>query len=212
MLILALDTSGKLASAALLQDGTLLGSETRDSMLDHSRTLLPMCSDLLARYGLALADVDLFAAVTGPGSFTGVRIGCAAVKGYAWSLGKPCLGVSSLLSAAWMQDSPGLVCASIRARQNESFYAIFRRTETGVERLTEDTVTGDDEMQTVMNGLGCETRIESAQSAVGAAYAAYAAHLAGETGNCYDLTPAYLRITQAERVRLERLKKEGQAQ
>ena len=81
MLILALDTSGKLASAALLRDGTLLGSETRDSMLDHSRTLLPMCSDLLARYGLALADVDLFAAVTGPGSFTGVRIGCAAVKG-----------------------------------------------------------------------------------------------------------------------------------
>ena len=212
MLILALDTSGKLASAALLRDGTLLGSETRDSMLDHSRTLLPMCSDLLARYGLALADVDLFAAVTGPGSFTGVRIGCAAVKGYAWSLGKPCLGVSSLLSAAWMQDSPGLVCASIRARQNESFYAIFRRTETGVERLSEDTVTGDDEMFAKMAALGCEIRVESAQSAVGAAYAAYAAHLAGETGTCHDLTPAYLRITQAERVRLERLKKEGQAQ
>jgi hypothetical protein len=63
-----------------------------------------------------------------------------------------------------------------------------------------------------MNQLGCEVRAESAQSALGAAYAAYAAHLAGETGTCHDLTPAYLRITQAERVRLERLKKEGQAQ
>ena len=212
MLILALDTSGKLASVALLHDGKPLGCLTHDSMLDHSRTLLPMCSELLEQHGLSLKDIDLFAAVIGPGSFTGVRIGCAAVKGYAWSLNKPCLGVSSLLSAAWMQETPGLVCASIRARQNESFYAVFRRTETGVERLTEDTVTSDDEMQIVMSNLGCETRIESAQSALGAAYAAYAAHLAGETGTCHDLTPAYLRITQAERVRLERLKKEGQAQ
>ncbi len=212
MLILALDTSGKLASAALLRDGELLASETRDSMLDHSRTLLPMCSDLLARHGLALRDIDLFAAVIGPGSFTGVRIGCAAVKGYAWSLEKPCVGISSLLSAAWMQQEEGLVCASIRARQNESFYAIFRRTKAGVERLTEDTVSADETMLAQMAALGCEDRLESKQSAIGAAYAAYAAHLAGETGTCHDLTPAYLRITQAERVRLERLKKEGQAQ
>ena len=212
MLILALDTSGKLASAALLRDGVLLGSETRDSMLDHSRTLLPMCSDLLARHDLALKDIDLFAAVIGPGSFTGVRIGCAAVKGYAWSLQKPCVGISSLLASAWMQETEGLVCASIRARQNESFYAIFRRTKDGVERLTEDTVTGDDEMQTKMEELGCDIRLESAQSAIGAAHAAYAAYLAGSAGTCHDLTPAYLRITQAERVRLERLQKEGQAQ
>lgn len=211
MLILALDTSGKLASAALLQDGRLLASETRDSMLDHSRTLLPMCSDLLAGHGLQLKDIDLFAAVVGPGSFTGVRIGCAAVKGYAWSLGKPCLGISSLLAAAWMQQEAGLVCTSIRARQNESFYAIFRRTEDGVERLSEDTVSSDEEMLAHMSNLGCERRLESKQSAIGAAYAAYAACQAGETGTCHELTPAYLRITQAERVRLERLKKEGQA-
>ena len=212
MLILALDTSGKLASVALLQDGKLLASETRDSMLDHSRTLLPMCNDLLAQQGFTLRDIDLFAAVIGPGSFTGVRIGCAAVKGYAWSTDKPCIGISSLLSAAWMQQEEGLVCTSIRARQNESFYAIFRRTKDGVERLTEDTVTTDDVMLAQMEELGCTQRAESAQSAIGAAYAAYATHLAGETGTCHDLTPAYLRITQAERVRLERLKKEGQAQ
>lgn len=212
MLILALDTSGKLASAALLQDGKLLASETRDSMLDHSRTLLPMCSDLLAAHGLTLKDIDLFAAVIGPGSFTGVRIGCAAVKGYAWSLGKPCVGISSLLAGAWMHPEQGLVCASIRARQSESYYAIFRRTEDGVERLSEDTVTSDEEMLAHMERLGCTRRIESGQSAIGAAYAAYAAHLAGEELTCHELTPAYLRITQAERVRLERLKKEGQAQ
>lgn len=211
MLILALDTSGKLASAALLRDGKLLAGETRDSMLDHSRTLLPMCGDLLAAHGLTLQDIDLFAAVTGPGSFTGVRIGCAAVKGYAWSLERPCLGVSSLLAGAWMHPQQGLVCASIRARQGESYYAIFRRIEDGVERLSEDTVTSDEEMLAHMARLGCKQRIESGQSAVGAAYAAYAAYLAGDTGTCHELTPSYLRMTQAERVRLERLKKEGQA-
>lgn len=209
MLILALDTSGKLASAALLRDGRLLGSDTRDSMLDHSRTLLPMCSQLLAGHGLALSDIDLFAAVIGPGSFTGVRIGCAAVKGYAWSLDKPCLGISSLLAGAWMSQEEGPVCACIRARQNEFYHAIFRRTKDGVERLTPDTVSADDVMLAQMAELGCTRRVESAQSAVGAAYAAYAAYLAGQRLSCHELTPAYLRITQAERVRLERLKKEG---
>ena len=212
MLILAFETSAKAASVALMENGKLLGESYQNTGLTHSQTLMVMAEDLLKQCGRTVADVTAVAVAEGPGSFTGVRIGCAAVKGYAWSLNKPCLGVSSLLSAAWMQETPGLVCASIRARQNESFYAIFRRTETGVERLTEDTVTTDDEMLANMNRLGCEARAESAQSALGAAYAAYAAHLAGETGTCHDLTPAYLRITQAERVRLERLKKEGQAQ
>ena len=83
MLILALDTSGKMASCALLQDGVVLDMLQQDSQMDHSRLMLPLCEQLLQKHGLTFANVDVYAAVVGPGSFTGVRIGTAAVKGFA---------------------------------------------------------------------------------------------------------------------------------
>lgn len=205
MLILALDTSGKIASCALLRDGVLLGQEARDSMLDHSRLLLPLCQALLAEQGLTLEDVDVFAAVVGPGSFTGVRIGTAAVKGFSWAQDKPCVGVSSLLSMAWDGASDGVYCCSIAARREESYYALFRRENGLITRLTDDAVGPDAQMEALARSHGCTHFLRDCQRASGAARAAWQASREGRLQTCHEITPAYLRATQAERMRKEGL-------
>jgi len=203
MLILALDTSGRTASCALCRDGTVFAREARDSMLDHSRTLLPACEALLAENGLTPRDIDVFAAVVGPGSFTGVRIGTAAVKGFAWSLDKPCAGVSSLLAMAWGAAEDGVLCAAIAARPGEHYYALFRRADGTVTRLTEDRPASDADMRADMRARGCETLLCDAQDASGAALAAFDAARHGALISCHALAPVYLKIPQAERLRKE---------
>ena len=96
MLILTLDTSGRVASASLCRDGQVIDSIERDSCMDHSRTILPVCEQMLRTQGISLSDIDVFAAVYGPGSYTGIRIGVSAVKGFAFAGDKPCVGVSAL--------------------------------------------------------------------------------------------------------------------
>ena len=96
MRILALDTTGRIASAALWQGDRLVDYGEKDSQMNHSRTLLPVVQQLLEKQGLSLDQMDVFAATVGPGSFTGVRIGVAAVKGYAWVTEKTCAPVSTL--------------------------------------------------------------------------------------------------------------------
>ena len=101
MLTLAFESSAKAASAALVRDGELFAQSIQCSGLTHSRTLLPMAEDMLKNTGVLLEDVDLIACAHGPGSFTGIRIGIATVKGLAWALQKPCIGVSTLEAMAW---------------------------------------------------------------------------------------------------------------
>ena len=128
MLILALDTTSRVASAALCRDGEIIGYGEKDSQMNHSRTILPVVQHLLEQNGLALSGVDVFAATVGPGSFTGVRIGVAAIKGYAMALNKPCAAVSTLESAAWAaKDKKGILCAGVQARQDE-FFMLFLKT------------------------------------------------------------------------------------
>ena len=95
MLILALECSAKSASSALLRDGRLLGEEFVSNDKTHSETLLPGAEQLLLRHNIPLAEIGLFAVTAGPGSFTGLRIGLAAVKGLAFP-NRPCLGLSTL--------------------------------------------------------------------------------------------------------------------
>jgi len=201
MLILALDTSGKVASCALLRDGEVISYTEKDSMLDHSSTLLPVCREMLEKSGLGLGDVDVFAATIGPGSFTGVRIGTAAVKGFAWAAEKPCAGVSTLLSAAYNYGGTGRFCQRLLARQDEYYYAVFEKDQAGVHRLTEDTVGSGAETQQP----GCEI-VTGGQNAAGTAMAAYAMAQAGALTDCHSMNPAYLRITQAERMKQEKEK------
>ena len=208
MLILALDTSGKMASCALLQDGVVLDMLQQDSQMDHSRLMLPLCEQLLEKHSLTFSHVDVYAAVVGPGSFTGVRIGTAAVKGFAWAQDKPCAGVSSLLAMACCSTEDGVLCCSLKARPGESFYALFSKEGGTLTRLTEDTVGKDEEMESAAAKQGATIFLRDCQDASGAAKAAWMQAQSGTLQNCHEILPAYLRLSQAERLRKERMEQQ----
>ena len=100
MNLLAVDTSGPVAGVAVLRQGQVAYEGAAVNSMTHSVSLLPMVEEALTRSGLDIGDIGLFAAVTGPGSFTGVRIGVSLVKGMAHGAGKPCLGVDALEALA----------------------------------------------------------------------------------------------------------------
>ena len=234
MLILAFESSAKAASAALLKDGKLLSQYTQCSGLTHSRTLLPMGEDMLKNAELTLNDVDLIAVAHGPGSFTGIRIGVSMVKGLAWALDKPCVGVSTLEAMAWHGlAAGGLVCPVMDARRSQVYNALFSIENGRPVRLTEDRPISLEELAQELasydwpaylvgdgaeiscdyltaRGIACVLAPENLrmQSAWGVAMAA----LDKEPGNADSLLPVYLRLSQAERERLERLEREGKTE
>lgn len=139
MKILAIDTSSVTASAALCEDEQLLGEVYVHVPQTHSETLMPAVCELLRRCGVDFSELELLAVSTGPGSFTGVRIGVAAVKGMAISCGIPCVGVSALEAAAW--NAPfftGTICAAMDARRRQVYHALFASSPAGLERLCPD--------------------------------------------------------------------------
>ncbi|HVY92259.1 MAG TPA: tRNA (adenosine(37)-N6)-threonylcarbamoyltransferase complex dimerization subunit type 1 TsaB [Bryobacteraceae bacterium] len=126
MLTLAVDTAGEIGSIALAEDDRLLGQVRLESPGGFGQTLFGELETLLARCGVRLADIGLYAAGCGPGSFTGVRIGLAAVKGLAEVTGKPALGISNLAALA-AGGSAELRAAVIDARRGEVYAAVFDR-------------------------------------------------------------------------------------
>lgn len=139
MKILALDSSAVSASACLMEDGKILGESYVNIRQTHSQTLMVMTQAVLENTGCPLCDVDLFAVSAGPGSFTGVRIGVACVKGMAMALQKPCAGVSTLSAMAEnLSDVSGVICAVMDARCQQVYNALFRVEDGIVTRITED--------------------------------------------------------------------------
>ena len=140
MQILAFETSAKAVSVALVEDGALIGEYFQNSGQTHSRTLMQMAEDLLRNCDRTVADVDAVACAAGPGSFTGVRIGAAAAKGFAWGRELPCYGVSTLeamiRAAAW---ADGIYCAAMDARRNQVYTALFSLRQGVFTRLMEDS-------------------------------------------------------------------------
>jgi len=227
MLILAFESSAKAASAALVRDGQLISQYSQCSGLTHSRTLLPMGEDMLKNAELTLKDVDLLAVAHGPGSFTGVRIGVSMVKGLAWAGQIPCVGVSTLEAMAWHGlAAGGLVCPVMDARRSQVYNALFEIRDGRPERLTEDRpialadlaeelraldrtafLVGDGAELALRyfseQGLKCALAPDNLrmQSAWGVAMAAQDK----TPGNADSLLPVYLRLSQAERERQERL-------
>ena len=225
MLILAMESTAKAASVALVRDGTLVAQSTQCSGLTHSRTLLPMAEDLLKNAGVKLSEVDRFAVAHGPGSFTGVRIGVAAVKGLAWAAEKPAVGVSTLEAMAWHGVAAGegsLICCAMDARRNQVYNALFEIKNGTPVRLTEDRAISVDALVSDLKadsrtpflvGDGahlCKAALEDAvlapenlrmQSAWGVAMAA----LDMPDASADALQPVYLRLSQAERERQARL-------
>ena len=126
MNILAIDTSGPVAGVAVMRDGEIAYEGAAVNRLTHSVNLMPMVEEALGRAGLDVSEIDLYACVTGPGSFTGVRIGVSAVKGMAHGAEKPCIGVDALEALAsdvCMTDA--LLCPIQDARAGQVYGAAF---------------------------------------------------------------------------------------
>ena len=232
MLILAFETSAKAASVALLEDGKLLGESYQNTGLTHSQTLMVMAENLLSQCGKTVADVTAAAVAAGPGAFTGVRIGVAAAKGFAWGREIPCYGVSTLEAMALsLGVYQGYVCPCMDARRSQVYNALFYVNQGVPERVSEDRAISLAELGTELKSLKepiflvgdgsnlCyNTLLESVpnlvlppehrmhQRASGVALAARKQVEVGDPGDANALTPNYLRLSQAERERAERMK------
>ena len=230
MKILAFETFAKAASVALLDGGKLLAESYQNTGLTHSQTIMVMAQDLLKSCGLSARDVEAVAVAAGPGSFTGVRIGVAAAKGFAWGAELPCYGVSTLEAMArTMGVWQGYIVPAMDARRSQVYTAVFHAEKGVITRVEEDMAISLAELgEKIKNyeenvflvgdgALLCyNTLLEEVpqlvlppehrmhQRASGVALAAQAMADAGIPGNGAELTPNYLRLSQAERERMAR--------
>lgn len=229
MLILALDSTAVTASVALCRDETPIASFHIKNGNTHSETLLPMVETVLKTAGFSIDDIDLFACSVGPGSFTGVRIGVATIKGLAFGKNKPCIGVSTLEALAEnVVPFDGIISPVMNARRGQVYNALFRYENEALVRLCPDralsaldleaelakydepfALVGDgvDEMMRVALKIAPEriSPLLTDQNAVSVAKCAYRAFLDGRGNTDAELKPVYLRLPQAERERLARL-------
>lgn len=141
MKILGLDSSGLVASAALVSDGILTAEYTIHNKKTHSQTLMPMIAEMLSMAGTEPGELNAVAVSEGPGSFTGLRIGASIAKGLAWTLKIPIIPVSSLMGLAANVETPGqIVCLIMDARRNQVYTAVYETTETLPVQLAEPDV------------------------------------------------------------------------
>ena len=230
MLILAFETSAKAGSVALMENGNLLGEFYQNTGLTHSQTVMVMAEQLLKNCGKAPADLTAVAVAAGPGSFTGVRIGVAAAKGLAWGGELPLYGVSTLEAMALQRGIyDGYVLPVMDARRSQVYNAIFLAEAGKLTRVTEDRAISLAELGEELKNckkpvflvgdgsILCYNTLKDTlpdlilppehlqhQRAAGVALAAEQAIAAGEPGNAGELTPNYLRLSQAERERLSK--------
>lgn len=227
MKILAMDSSAIAASVALCDDRQLLGEFTILNGNTHSQTLLPMVEALLAQFEITTDEIDLFAVSNGPGSFTGVRIGVATLKGLAFGKNKPCVGVSTLEALANnLAVTDGLICPVMNARRKQVYTALFRARNGSLERLRPDSAMAIAELDELLGhynepirlvGDGYDITIEGLtaptlpvpdrlrhQSAYSVAQVALEHYQRGAAQTDGMTVATYLRPSQAERERLAR--------
>ena len=235
MLTLAFETSAKAGSVALFDGRRLLGESYQNTGLTHSQTIMAMAQDLITSCGYTPQDVQAVAVAAGPGSFTGVRIGVAAAKGFAWGAEIPCYGVSTLEAMVLsLGVYDGLVVGTMDARRSQVYTATFRAEKGQLTRVTEDRAISLQQLGQELAGsdlpvylvgdgsnltyntlnaavpqliLPPEHRLH--QRATGVGLVAAMMMEAGLPGNGAELQPNYLRLSQAERERMEREQQKG---
>lgn len=232
MLTLGIDSSAAAASAAIVEDGKLLGEYYVNTKQTHSQTLLPMVQGLLKTVGYTCRDLDVVAVSHGPGSFTGVRIGVACVKGIAFSSEVPCVGVSTLEAIAWggIACEGAVLCAVMDARCGQVYNGMFQVQNGTLQRLTEDRALSIEALEQEVREYGerlvllgdgaalCHRTFQAwgarlapepvrFQRASSVALLGEAAAKAGKTVTPGELGPVYLRLPQAERELKARLAK-----
>lgn len=236
MRILALDSSGIVATAAVIDDSKLLAENIINHKKTHSEKLMPTVKNLLESVNLKPDDIDVFAAANGPGSFTGLRIGVATIKGIAHALNKPTIGVSSLDGLAMnVPFFDGIICPIIDAKRNNVYTAIYTWEHNMVQRKSKYLAIAIEEFIVMLKnynqdilflGEGIELYrpiLENAlnekvyfapcthnlQRASSIAYIALHKAKQGDLGSYRDLVPFYLRKSQAERAYQSHQEKEN---
>lgn len=233
MKILALDSSGIVASVAIVQDDVLLAEYTVNYKKTHSQTLLPMLDEVARMTELDLTEIDAIATAAGPGSFTGLRIGSATAKGLGLALQKPLIAVPTVEALAYnLYDTKGLVCPIMDARRNQVYTGIYRYEGNRLVTVKAQTAMAVDELLDELNTLGEEVtflgdgvpvfkaaieeklKVPSSfapahmnrqrASAVAALGILY--YKEGKVQTAEEHKPDYLRVSQAERERAEREK------
>jgi len=229
MRVLAIDTSTSMAGIAVSDESGLLAEYMLRDMKTHSQKLVPMLNDMLNSLQLTAADIDIYAAITGPGSFTGLRIGVTTIKSLAYAVKKPTVGITSLdalaNAAAVREDT--VVCPMMDARNNQVYTALYKTRNGLMENFTGymgvhvSVLVGHIEEQfgdasILFTGDGVKLhkdflKIELKdrcifapdfalqQMAASAAQLALSRALRGDVHSSMELTPFYLRPSQAER-------------
>lgn len=220
--ILAVDSSSMTGSVALCQGEKLIAESLLNVRSTHSEKLLQQIDLLLAEAGWQLQDLDLLAAVTGPGSFTGLRIGIATIKALAHALGKPVVGISSLhMLAMNLPLSPVPICVFMDARKKEVYSQLYEWRDDGPVAVTEAQVLSpvklleqiDRKVALVGDGVPLyQNEIENIlmdnallpvasvhqPRASQAAWLAWRAYTNGATASAAELLPIYIRPSDAE--------------
>lgn len=230
MNIVAIDTSGPVAGCAVMMDGDIRHLEVLNCGLTHSETIMPALENSMSACGITCKDVDAFAVVAGPGSFTGVRIGICAVKGLAHAVEKPCVRIDALETLAMnFYGSDAIVCPILDARRSQVYCAAFDMKNGMPERIMDDSAMDIAEFLASLpqdrrliftgDGLRVHTaRIKEtlpdaviASANLSQIHADAACVLAEQKQNEWmdgrNLTPIYLRAPQAERERDRRIRK-----
>mgnify|MGYP004691006187 FL=1 len=231
MKILGLDSSGIVASVAIVEDDALIAEYTVNYKKTHSQTLLPMLDEIAKMTELDLNSIDAIAVAAGPGSFTGLRIGSATAKGLGLALKKPLIAIPTVEGLAYnLYDISGLICPIMDARRKQVYTGIYRFTdhqlkvvedqmavpmETVIEKLNQygEAVTflGDGvpvfheliaEKMTVPYSFAPAHVNKQRAAAVAALGEIY--YRQGKTETAMEHVPDYLRVSQAERERAER--------
>ena len=231
MIILALESSGLVASAALVSEDRLIGEYTTNFKKTHSQTLLPMMDALLKMTGIDISEIDAFAISGGPGSFTGLRIGSATVKGLAMATGKPVINVPTLEGLACnFFGTDSVICPLMDARRNQTYTALYAYEGDKLVCLSSQKAVKIEEILEEVNQLGRKVIFlgdgvpvfkEKIAALVTVPWQLAPAHLAaqragavgvraityykeGKTETAAQHKPEYLRLSQAERERMEK--------
>lgn len=236
MKILSLDTSATSASVCIYDTAVckVVAEYYINTKLTHSQTLMPMINSVLASTHTELSDIDLYAVNVGPGSFTGIRIGVSTVKGMAMPADSPCVAVSTLESMAYnyLGYSNIIVCACMDARRNQVYNALFSVNGSKIERICDDRAISAEaliaelsafEKPIILVGDGADlcyrfandtehihlsTPDKKYQTAVSVAMCADVMYNNGNVLDCASLMPTYLRPSQAERERQNKISKD----
>jgi len=230
MRLLGIDTSGMVASVAVMEDDILIGEYTLNYKKTHSQTLMPMLDELCGSLEMDLNEIDAIALAVGPGSFTGLRIGAATAKGLSFAVDKPVIEISTLEGLAYQcSESSKVVCPLLDARRKQTYAAGFTFEKGITAVIAQDALAIEDFINKV-NSLGkeviflgdgvpvfkddikelCKVPFSFApshrnrQSAASVCMAAKQKFLEGDLKNGDDLRLNYLRVSQAERERAEK--------